>query len=196
MTSEPTPHRFAEALPLLSSLSFLFHPSPYSLKVSRHFLSDHACHSPLVAILAVTLRLGLRYSTVLLPIVSPVIVLVPIRLPGFRSLSSPAPPDPRLRLLRDAVFLLLWLIVYRPRISKDLVDDLADPVRPDIDRPAFDGDRVVQYRLTSVARALQRLASACPLLARRDSQSQRRSSRNMHPYMLPWEWGQPCGTRG
>lgn len=196
MTSKLTPYRFAEALPLLSSLSFLSHPSPYSLRVSRPSLFDHACHSPLVAILAVTLRLGLRYSTVLLPVVSPVIVLVPIRLPRLRSLSSPAPPNPRLGTVRGAVLLALRLIVHWPRISKDLVDDLADPVGPDIDRPAFDSDRVVQYRLTSVARALQSLASACPLLARRNSQSQRRSIRNMHLCMLPWGLGQPCGKRG
>lgn len=96
----------------------------------------------------------------LLPVISSIIILVAVRLSRFRSLASPTPPSPQpLLVLTNAVGLVRGTLHW-PRVNKDLVDDLSNPVRPDIHGPAFDGDRIVKYGLAGVARALKGLPSA------------------------------------
>lgn len=76
------------------------------------------------------------------------VVVVVARLLTLGSFLAPAPPRGDLR------------VVLGPRLVQDLVDELADTVRSDVDRPAFAVDRVVEDRLASVALAFESLASA------------------------------------
>lgn len=165
------PRRHAVTPSLRHHAASLSQSSPNSLcLVSRNQTRSTAHYSPPVAVHTLILCLCPRHTAVLLP--ASVILFIAISavifpvLPLLRSFATPSPPARLntsvlglLRILRILRILGLLgfvrfvarFICHRPRVRQDFVDDLDDTVRANVDRPALDGDSIVQDRLSRMA---------------------------------------------
>jgi hypothetical protein len=99
---------------------------------------------------------------VFLPIITALISLL-LSLSWLRPFPAPSPPEPTVS--SGVVNFVFDVLVDRPRIRQDFIDDFAYSMRSHVDRPSFHRDSVVENRLSRMACAFQGLSSASESLS-------------------------------